>query len=254
MSASGRMAKKVELRRKWEDNLKDYKDPILYARSVIIWQRPIDSGVLFTIIGISFWLYFTIDYTLVTIASLAIVAWALLSWLISATNFRFPWQLLVPPESQTGNVDHFGEVVALFVKVKFALVDAIEEMQRFKAANPNRFVVQVVVSGLLLSWLGSFISGQFLLITTIYSVLLLPGALANGVPARVATLAEPHVKVYREKAGVVLNNLIQQVDQQIKKAKNTQHTTTTPLVDTTYTSSPQVVSSQVDELSSKKDD
>jgi len=256
MSASGRMAKKVELRRKWEDSLKDYQEPILYTRSVITWQRPIDLGVLLVAIAISFWLYTTVDYTLVTIVSLGIVSWAVLSWLILVTAFKFPWHLVIQSES-ANNVDHFGEVVAFFVQVKFALVDAIEELQRFKAANPNRFVLQIVVSGLLVAWLGSFLSGQLLLITIIYSLLLLPGALANGVPARVATLAEPHVKVYRERAGVVLSSLIQQVDQQINKAKNPQHTTsatTTTITETTVPSSPPIDATETDEVTSKKDE
>jgi hypothetical protein len=231
---------------------------------VIIWKRPTDFGVLLAAIATSFWLYSTTTYTLVSIVSFGTVAWAVLSWLLSVTAFRIPWQLLVPLESAPGGVDHFEEVVAFLVQVRFAFVDAVEELQRFKAANPNRFVLQIAVSGLLLSYLGSFISGQLLIILLIYGALVLPGALFNGVPSRLATLAEPHVKVYRERAGVLIASISQQIDQQINKTKhNGQHTTTTITTTTTViseeippTSPPTDSPLVVDEsnIISKKDD
>jgi ribosomal protein L12E/L44/L45/RPP1/RPP2 len=216
------MSKKVEIKRKWEDNLKEYKDPILYARSVLIWKRPIDFGVFLSLISLALWFLCTTEMTVVTLASLCVVGWAVLSWLVVVTSFRFPWSSLVPQSQEaSSNVDHFGDVIGFFVQVRFALVDTLEDMQRFRAANPTRFVLQITGSGLILAYIGTLISGQFLLVAFIYAVLLLPGAVANGVPERVAAVAEPHVKVYREKITAILTNIMQQVDQQIKKTKHT---------------------------------
>lgn len=217
MSASGRMSKKVELKRKWEDRLKDYKEPILYARSVLIWKRPIDYGVFLSLVTLVIWFYLSIETTAVTLASLFVVLWTLVSWAISVASFRVPWNALVPQEPS--NADHFGDIIGFFVQVRFAVVDTIEDMQRFRAANPTRFVLQITVSGLLLAYIGSLVSGQFLLVALIYALLLLPGAVANGVPERVAAVAEPHIKVYREKLAALLSGVLQQVDQQLKKAK-----------------------------------
>jgi len=218
MSASGRMAKKTELKRKWEDRLKNYREPILYLRSILTWKRPIDFGVLVVLVTLSLWLYFSIETTVVTLASLFVVAWTLVSGLFSVAAVKIPWHLVVAQE-QASNVDYFGDVIGFFVQVRFALADTVEDMQRFKAANPTRFVLQITVSGLLLAYLGSFVSGQFLIIALIYALLLLPGAVANGVPERIAAVTEPHIKVYREKITALLSKLMQQVDQQIKKAK-----------------------------------
>jgi len=220
MSASGRMSKKVELKRKWEDRLKDYKEAILYAQSVIVWKRPIDYGIFLSIVTVSLWVYFSIETTVVTLASLFVVLWTLASWLIAVTSFRVPWNALVP-QGAPSTVDFFGDIIGFFVQIRFAVVDTVEDMQRFKAANPTRFVLQIAVSGLVLAYFGSLVSGQFLLVALIYALLLLPGAIANGVPDRVAVIAAPHVKVYREKLAVILRGLMQQVDQQIKKTKHT---------------------------------
>jgi len=256
MSASGRMAKKVELKRKWEDSLKDYKEPILYARSVLTWQRPIDFGIFVVVLTLSLWLYFSIETTVVTLVSLLVVFWTVASWLTTVTALRFPWHLLLRPQDSSSVVDHFGDVIGFFVQVRYAVVDTVEDMQRFKAANPTRFVLQIVVSGLLLAYLGSFISGQSLLLIITYTLLVLPGAVANGVLQRVAAIAEPHVKVYREKLGVLLSGIMQQVDQQLKKAKNVQPSTTnTPSTSSSVASaSTAAPQEEIKEEVAKKDD
>lgn len=124
------------------------------------------------------------------------------------------------------NVDHFGDIVGFLVQIRFAVVDTLEELQRFRAANPTRFVLQITASGLLVAYLGSFVSGQFLFVTLIYALLLLPGAVSNGVPERVYVIAEPHIKVLKEKLGILLQGLLQQVEQQLNKAKVPQQPTT----------------------------
>lgn len=226
MSTSGRMAKKTELNRKWEESLKQYKEPLLYARSVIVWKRPIDLGVLLVLIGVALWYLLTTKTTLVSIVSLGVVAWVVLDYVFTRAALTIPWQALVPLEQQSSVDQHFGEAVAFLVHIRFALSDAFDELQRFRAANPTRFLVQIAVSGLLLAYLGSFVSGYTLLVLTIYTLILLPGALVNGVPAQVAKVAGPHVKVYLDKGLVLYNNTMKQINQQVGKTTGGASTTT----------------------------
>jgi len=244
------MAKKVELKRKWEDSLKDYKDAIVYTRAVLIWNRPIDYGVLLAVVSLVLWAYFSIETTVVSLASLLIVLWAVGSWLLAVTNIRVPWHVLA---QDTSNVDHFGDIIGFFVQMRFAVVDTIEELQRFRASNPTRFVLQITASGLVTSYLGSFVSGQFLFVTLIYALLLLPGAVANGVPEQVAVIVEPHIKVYREKIGVLLHGVLQQVEQQMQAKASQQHHQPQPQTQPNN-DSPSAVPSENKEAGAKKDD
>jgi len=187
---------------------------------VLIWQRPIDFGVFLLLVTLSLWFYFSIETTVVTLASILVVIWTLVSSVLNAISFKFPWHVVLAPHETSGSVDLFADVIAWFVNLRFAITDTIEDMHRFKAANPTRFGVQIVVSGIVLAYFGSFISGQSLFIISLYSVLLVPGALANGVPEKVAVIVEPHIKVYREKLFALIAKLREQIEQQLKKARN----------------------------------
>jgi len=194
MSAvSSRLAKKIETKRKWEAQLKPYEQPVKYFRSVLYWDRPIDFGVLITAITVILWFIISSAMSVITMVSLSVVTYFSSTWLANNLNVRFPWSSLVDPSS---NPNHFDEVLELFVSIKFAVVEAIENCQRFRATNPARFVLQVTIAGLVVAYLGSWISGLTLFLMLVYSLLLLPGTLANDVPGKVFPLIEPYIGTF----------------------------------------------------------
>jgi len=224
MSTSGRLAKKVETKRRWEELFIDYKEPIVYFRYVFVWERPVDFGLLLALVTFGFRFYFKTETTVLSMIGSLIVAWALGLFLTLTSNFKIPWASLVPPQRQqeaSGNpVDYYGEVIGFFVSLKYALVDFIENSGRIRATNPTAFIVQTTLFGALLAFLGSYVSGAVLFFLTFYTILLLPGIIANRIPSKVVTIVEPHVRAYLDKAKYYLQQGIQHIQAYIAKKQN----------------------------------
>jgi len=221
MSTSGRLAKKVETKRKWEEALIDYKDPIVYLRYVFVWERPVDFGLFLALVTFGFRFYFTTETTVLSMVGSLIVAWALGSFLTMTANFKVPWASLVPPQRSqeaTGNpVDYYGEVIGFFVSLKYALLDFFENMSRVRTTNPTSFIVQTTLFGALLAFLGSYVSGLVLYFFAFYITLLLPGIIANKIPSKVYSVIEPHLHTVIDKTKFYTQQAIQQVQAYIQK-------------------------------------
>jgi len=224
MSTSGRLAKKVETKRKWEEVLIDYKDPIIYLRYVFVWERPIDFGLFIALVTFGFWFYFTTETTVLSMVGSSIVAWALGSFLTMTANFKVPWNTLVPPQrlqDATGNpVDYYGEVIGVLVSLKYALVDFFENIGRVRITNPTSFIVQTTLFGAMLAFLGSYVSGQVLFFLTFYTILLLPGIIANRIQTKVYSIIEPYIQAVVDKSKYYAQQGVQQVHAQIQKRQN----------------------------------
>jgi hypothetical protein len=114
-------------------------------------------------------------------------------------------------------VDYYGEVIGIFVSFKYLLVDAVEHLQRVRTSNPTSFIVQTTLYGALLAFLGSYFSGLWIFIITLYSLVLLPGIIANRIPAKVYVAVEPYAQVFLETAKQVLFQAIKQAQVYIQK-------------------------------------
>jgi len=229
---SQRIAKKIETRREWEANLTPFKNPLLYLRSVLTWQRPIDFGVLLVLVTIGLWAVYSYEVTVVTLLSVITVVWVVATWGMERFNVFVPWNNILPPQYNNPIAEYYSEAVGLLVNIRCDWADAWEDLMRFRTVNETRFVIQVAVVGSLLAWIGSYISGSTLIITTLYFLLVLPGVLANSIPQRGFVIVEPYIKVYLDKAIDIKNLVVAKVNERISSATNKSTATTTVVHET----------------------
>jgi len=217
MSASARYARKTETKRKWEARLKEFENPILYLRAIIMWQKPVEFGVLLALTSLFLWFAMTASMTVVTMLSLATVTWFVIGYLSTVFAFTVPWNALLTNQSNSDGTppDHLGEVVGLLVTVKYAIVDAVENCERIKASNPGKFVGQVTVTGITLAWIGSWFSGCTLILFLVYALLLTPGVINNRLPQKGYIVVEPYLRVYIAIAKEKLNKLLAMAKQRV---------------------------------------
>jgi len=221
MSASGRIAKKVETKRRWEEALVEHKDCIVYFRHVFVWKRPIDFGVFVALFTISLWFLFTTETTTITIVGTTIMAWAVASFLATTSNLKIPWaNFLPPPEQNDNSVDYYGEMIGLFVSLKYAAADIIDHVHRIRTSNPSSFLIQSLVAGGLMAFFGGYFSGFVVFILSLYGILLLPGIVANKIPQKVIAITEPYVRVYVDKAKILIHAAVAQIQQYLQKKGN----------------------------------
>jgi len=227
---SARIAKKIEVRREWETSLAVFKNPILYLRSVLTWERPIDFGVLLFLITIGLWAVYSYEVTVVTLVSTLTVLWVVGTWVMERFNMLVPWNAILPPHyNNNPSVDYYSEVVGLLVNIRCDWADAYDDLVRFRAVNETRFTIQVAVVASLLAWLGSCISGTTLIITTLYALLLIPGVLANSIPQRGFVIVEPYIKVYLDKAIEIKNIVVAKINERISAASGKPAAAATPV-------------------------
>jgi len=226
---SARIAKKIEVRREWETSLAVFKNPILYLRSVLTWERPIDFGVLVLLTTIGLWAVYSYEVTVVTLVSTLTVLWVVGTWIMERFNMLVPWNAILPPQYSNPSVDYYSEVVGLLVNIRCDWADAYDDLLRFRTVNETRFTIQIAVVGSLLAYLGSYISGSTLIITTLYALLLLPGVLANSIPQRGFVIVEPYIKVYLDKAIEIKNIVVAKINERISASSGKPVVVATPV-------------------------
>jgi len=216
---SARIAKRIEIKHQWEASLSPFKNPLLYLRSVLTWQRPIDFGVLLVLFTIGLWAVYSYEVTVLTLVSLIAVTWVVSTFLMKRFNFIVPWNAVLPPQYATDlSAQYYSEIVGLLVDIRCDWADAWSDLWTLKSVNENRFVLQVGVTGVVLAYFGTFISGDALVIITLYILLLIPGTLANSIPQKGFVIVEPYIKVYLDKALVVKDKVVGIINERINAA------------------------------------
>eukprot|EP01112_Ceratiomyxa_fruticulosa_P017688 TRINITY_DN5560_c0_g1_i1.p1 TRINITY_DN5560_c0_g1~~TRINITY_DN5560_c0_g1_i1.p1 ORF type:complete len:244 (+),score=29.86 TRINITY_DN5560_c0_g1_i1:203-934(+) len=203
-TSSNRLARKADTKNRLEIKLKEYELPIRYLRSVVIWQRPIDFGVLLALLWTVFWVYSYLDMTVLTMVSLFTVFYVLFEFAIYSVNVVIPWNQLVPPTDVSNSTAQLDQVIALIVNTRFFLSDAFEDIKAFRITSPAKYAIQVIFVNLLLAWIGSLASGFWLLFILSTTLLLIPGVISNGIPALVYQKAEPYLLLVK---GIVTEKL-----------------------------------------------
>jgi len=217
---SARIARKIEVRRAWEASLSPFKNTVLYARSVITWERPIDFGVLLVLVSVGIWATFSYEITVLTLVSSLLVTWAILTYAMERFNVYIPWQNVLPPKyTKDPSVDYFGEAVGLFANIRCDIGDSWEDLRSLRTVNETRFVLQFTLAGVLLAYLGTLVSGSTLLITSLYLLLVIPGVLANSIPQRGFVIIEPYIKVYLQKAFALKDVVMAKINDKINAGK-----------------------------------
>jgi len=207
-TSSNRLARKAETKNRLEIKLKEYELPIRYIRSVLIWQRPIEFGVLLALWWASFWLYSYLDMTVLTFTSLFTVFYVLFEFIFYSVNVVIPWNQLVPPADVSNSTAQLDQVIGFIVNTRFLLSDAFEDIKVFRITSPAKYALQMILVGLLFAWIGSLASGFWLLFILSTAVLLVPGVTSNGIPSLVYQKAEPYLLLVKgiisEKLTIVL--------------------------------------------------
>jgi len=196
---SGRPEKRIALKKELDASLAAYKNPLLYASSVLTWRRPIDFGVLLVLVSVGIWLVFLYDVTVLTVASSLAVLITGVTFALERANFNIPWATILPPD-YTADDKYYDQVIILLVYIRSGFGEAWEDLKTFHAVNETRFVLQVVVVGSILAYVGTYVSGYTVLITLLYLSLIAPGIVANNIFQRGFVIVEPYVQVFLDKA------------------------------------------------------
>jgi len=173
----------------------------------------VDFAVLTVLLSIVFWLYTSLSWTFVTQASVGIIVYFSIEFLLSAVNFTIPWSKLVSPpapafiDTLSGHLVHY----------KFFVSDALEDVWHFKATSPLTFLAQVTVAGVFWAWVGTLISGFWLLYLTLLGILSVPGIIHNRIPSLLYVLAEPYIKKVVELAGEKFAVVIELIRSKVSK-------------------------------------
>jgi len=217
--SSPRIAKRIEIKHAWEASLSPFKNPLLYLRSVLTWQRPIDFGVLLVLVTIGLWAVYSYEVTVLTLVSTLTVVWVVATYLMERFNVLVPWAAILPPQYASSSDELYSQVVGILVNIRSDWSDAWEDLATFKAVNETRYVLQVAAVGSFLAYFGTYISGSTLIILTLYIVLLLPGTLANSIPQRGFVIVEPYIKVYLDKALQIKDLVVSKINERINSAQ-----------------------------------
>jgi hypothetical protein len=217
---SARQARNIEVRRAWEASLSPLKNAVLYGRSVLTWERPIDFGLLLVLVSVGIWAIYSYEVTVLTLLSSLLVAWALLTYAMERFNVLIPWQNILPPKyTKDPQVDYFGHAVTLIANIRCDISDSWEDLKSLRAVNETRFVLQFTLAGVFLAYLGTLISGHTLVISILYVLLIFPGIIANSIPQKGFVIIEPYVKVYLDKALALKDQLVAKISERINTGK-----------------------------------
>lgn len=223
-TSSNRLARKADSKNRLEIKLKEFELPIRYIRSVLIWQRPIDFGVLLGLLWVAFWVYSYLDLTVLTIVSLFTVFYVLFEFLLYSINLVIPWNQLVPAADVSNSTAQLDQVIGLIVNTRFLLSDAFEDIKVFRITSPAKYSLQMIFVGLLFAWIGSLASGFWLLFILSTAILLAPGVSSNGIPTLLYQKAEPSLLLVKglvsEKVAVVLEFIQLKVAQITAKGRS----------------------------------
>jgi len=217
--SSARIAKKIEVKHAWEASLSPFKNPLLYFRAVLTWQRPIDFGVLLVLVTIGLWAVYSYEITVLTLVSTLTVAWVVGTFLMERFNVLVPWAAILPPQYASNSDEYYSQVVNILVNIRCDWSDAWEDLATFKAVNETRYVIQVAAVGVFLAYIGTYISGSTLIILALYVVFLIPGILANSIPQRAFVIVEPYIKVYLDKVIELKNIVVYKINERINSAQ-----------------------------------
>lgn len=216
---SARIARKSEVRRQWEASLSPIKNVVLYERSVLTWERPIDFGVLLVLVTLGIWAVYSYEITVLTLVSSLAVLWAVSTYAMERFNVLIPWNNILPPKYRDPNADYFVEVVGILASIRCDISDSWEDLKSLRTVNETRFVLQLTIAGVLLAYLGTIFSGHTLIITTVYLLLIIPGIFANRIPQKAFVVVEPYIKVYLDKALAVKDMVVAKINEKINAGK-----------------------------------
>jgi len=167
--------KKQQFKKQLEDSFKEHESAVKYFRSVMLWKRPIDFGVLFVIVSAI--LYYIQN---IKISTVSFIGFFLAFILVSHTlflNFNFKFITKFVPNQNTA--EGYNDVINFIVSLKFEFSEAISELNRFRAINPTKFNIQASIVCLVLGVIGIYISGYTLFALAVYALLMGPGVLYN---------------------------------------------------------------------------
>ncbi|KAF2077356.1 hypothetical protein CYY_001359 [Polysphondylium violaceum] len=167
--------KKQQFKKQLEDSFKEHESAVKYFRSVMLWKRPIDFGVLFIITSAI--LYYISNINISTVSFVGFfVAFILVSHTLFL-NFNFKFITKFVPNQSTA--EGYSDVINLIVSLKFEFSESISELNRFRAINPTKFNIQATIVCLVLGVIGIYVSGYTLFAFAVYTLLMAPGVLYN---------------------------------------------------------------------------
>ncbi|GAM28492.1 hypothetical protein SAMD00019534_116680 [Acytostelium subglobosum LB1] len=204
------LQKKALLRRQLEESLKDYEEPIKYFRSILLWHRPVDLGVLIVLLTTALWYLRGISLSVVTTVFLAIPTYLLIQLIAQNANLNIISKVF--PHSSSHEA--FIEVVNTLVSIRFSMSEMVIDLYRFKQLSPVKFFAQTTLVCLLIAYIGTLFSGYSLFILTLYTVLLLPGFISNQHHSSIVSTVLPLIESSVQAITATITSL---VDQYINK-------------------------------------
>ncbi|EFA80352.1 hypothetical protein PPL_07185 [Heterostelium album PN500] len=178
---SSPLIKKQLIKKQLEDCLNDYKDLIKYLRSVLLWHRPIDLGIL--ILSVSALLWYSRNFSLSVITSIFTAIPLYLFITIIAKQPILNLISMVQPKDISNEA--YDEVINILTAAKYSVSEDINELYKLKQLSPIKFFIQISIVCAVIAFLGCYISG--------YTLFVIAGFISNKHHESIVAIVGPHI-------------------------------------------------------------
>ncbi|KAI1896501.1 hypothetical protein AGOR_G00095430 [Albula goreensis] len=177
-----------------QERLGPYEPAITYIQSVLVWERPLHSVLLYTIVNIVFWFFALSSLHLMFLLSACLATFVCLDtwgnriWHkigFKQQDGRESWGLVHPGILSVPELCHH------MAEVWVTLSSFTRSLMQFRQYSPGKFCLLVCGFFTFLAMLGCYIPGVVLCYTAMMAVLLCPLAVYHRVWQRLLVRLEP---------------------------------------------------------------
>eukprot|EP00011_Vannellida_sp_DIVA3-517-6-12_P003051 CAMPEP_0114614860 /NCGR_PEP_ID=MMETSP0168-20121206/5870_1 /TAXON_ID=95228 ORGANISM="Vannella sp., Strain DIVA3 517/6/12" /NCGR_SAMPLE_ID=MMETSP0168 /ASSEMBLY_ACC=CAM_ASM_000044 /LENGTH=480 /DNA_ID=CAMNT_0001825919 /DNA_START=129 /DNA_END=1571 /DNA_ORIENTATION=- len=192
-----------------------YKDLVVFASTVLLWQRPLVLAGTCVVTHVVLW------YTAVLLAKvrlLQLACYLLIAAVCGSSALHYlgitrarVWEL-VPKAHSRGALEplmSYEDVICAYCAVYRAVFEKVDALITYRDQALPFFTLQAVIVLVGLTYVASMFSGFFLLYVTVFAALLAPGLFFHEAITRGAKALSPHIKTISSQVDMAVGNVIQ---------------------------------------------
>jgi len=180
-----------------ELTLKDYQYFLLYLRSILLFERPLEGVTI--ILGTHFLLWYVVsqlNYASWVALSLAIYLVGV--WVVDAVSVSIPWERWLQRHTTALSQNHAKSLTYTELIQEISCVTQIVNniwmaIIAVRNLNKEKFTVYTTFILLMVAYVGTFASGFGLLYITVYAFLLLPALCVYHIPFQIKEFVVPFI-------------------------------------------------------------
>ncbi|XP_040070217.1 ADP-ribosylation factor-like protein 6-interacting protein 1 isoform X2 [Ixodes scapularis] len=164
-------AKKLKLK------LESWREVVLPLNSVLVWNQPYYPGCVFGVVSTLFLLLWYLEPSLLTTLSLAGMVACLADYLVPLACSH-----LCSQDKWTSQHERQLQDICLeVVHAKHSLMGFCTAIKTMKQEKPKMYIIVVLVSLLLVAWIGNIFDNLFLTYLIVLFVAMVPGMKRHGI-------------------------------------------------------------------------